>query len=59
MEGGNGKREKGCQGTCSKGHMNKAKMGQDPGWDVGKEKWRQLYLNNNKILKNGKKTQNE
>ena len=39
-----------------KGHMDKAKGGQDQGWEVemagvgemGGGKWRQLYLNNNK-----------
>ena len=39
-----------------KGHMDKAKGGEDWGWDTGmigvggvvRGKWRQLYLNNNK-----------
>ena len=57
MGGDNGGWEEGYQKGGSlrnmyKGHMDKAKGGQDRGWEVGMAgvggKWRQLYLNNKK-----------
>ena len=50
-------KEEGLSRNMYKGHMGKDKEGKDRGWEVGMAgvggmvggKWRQLYLNNNKI----------